>query len=329
MVLGGVGSLRLGSKFLGTKEVYPLGASSNGISHQGIPILLGEYEYRRISQSIQESGGCLASVSGYVKIISQEVLPVRYGARIPKLAIVVDDIEIVKNGKNLEQTVELLTTVAITFGTDYELTNKKWSFCSFDPIHQPLNQAIDWLKDYSRRYSTFEGRPIILADFDEHMDHFTDPIEFPLADVLRDQIDRYKLGEYQRALYYTFNIQGDLIMDNSQDNRNATFINIGGQQFVGRFNNTIANLNASGKQEFANALDELAKAVNDSQHLSGTDKIEKGEVIQKLGEEVAKPQPNKTMAKALGEGLMAALKSIPDVMKAATDLAPFLQNILR
>jgi hypothetical protein len=48
MVRGGIGAIRLGEKQVGSELMYFLGASSNGIAHQGIPIALPNSEYKRV-----------------------------------------------------------------------------------------------------------------------------------------------------------------------------------------------------------------------------------------------------------------------------------------
>lgn len=112
------------------------------------------------------------------------------------------------------------------------------------------------------------------------------------------------------------------------DFSSANITNEGGQQFLGKFNNVIANLNMSGNQEFGDALVQLQEAVQDSEHLSDKEKQEQLDVIHQIGEEVTKTKPNKTFLKILGDGLIATLKTIPDVAKAAAALAPFLATLL-
>jgi hypothetical protein len=42
MILGGVGSLRLASRPNGNKTIHILGLSSNGVSHEGIPVTVSD-----------------------------------------------------------------------------------------------------------------------------------------------------------------------------------------------------------------------------------------------------------------------------------------------
>lgn len=105
-------------------------------------------------------------------------------------------------------------------------------------------------------------------------------------------------------------------------------INVGGIQNIGKFHDVVANLNTAGQAELADALAKLEEAVMGSQHLSDDKKRESAEVISSIGEEAAKPKPNKTLLKMLGDGLLATLKAIPDVAKAAAALAPLLAKLV-
>jgi hypothetical protein len=72
---------------------------------------------------------------------------------------------------------------------------------------------------------------------------------------------------------------------------------------------------------------ELMDAVKNSQNLSGTDKDEHIEVIEQIHKELVKPQPNKTMLKMLGDGLLKTLQIVPDLVKVAAAIAPYLNNL--
>ncbi len=98
--------------------------------------------------------------------------------------------------------------------------------------------------------------------------------------------------------------------------------NISGQLFIGKFNNVIASLNSNGQTELAEALKTLEEAVMASGVLLDGEKQERVEVINHIGEEAAKPKPNKTFLKVLSDGLMTTLRGVPDVAKAVTAVAP-------
>ena len=114
------------------------------------------------------------------------------------------------------------------------------------------------------------------------------------------------------------------------DNINNTvgdISNISGQVFIGKFNGVIANLNAKGQTELAQTLKLLTETVMASQRLSEDKKREQAEVINQIGEEAAKPKPNKTLLKMLSDGLIAVLQAVPDVAKAVAAAAPLLTQL--
>ena len=71
LILGGVGSVRLAAKRINGELLYFLGASSNGVSHQGLPVALPEFEYQKIIQAIKESGGCLTNIAGSLRLLPE------------------------------------------------------------------------------------------------------------------------------------------------------------------------------------------------------------------------------------------------------------------
>jgi hypothetical protein len=123
-----------------------------------------------------------------------------------------------------------------------------------------------------------------------------------------------------------FNVK-EWVMGDQIRNQIGDISNISGQLFIGKFNNVIAELNSNGQTELAEALKTLEEAVMASGVLLDCEKQEQVEVINHIGEEAAKPKPNKTLLKVLGEGLMTTLRSVPDVAKAVTTVAPVFAQL--
>jgi uncharacterized coiled-coil protein SlyX len=113
----------------------------------------------------------------------------------------------------------------------------------------------------------------------------------------------------------------------------ATHIAIGsisgvsGQMFLGQFGQAQAQQGVA-QQELLDALGGLNEALAASQQLSAQAKAELATLVEQLGQQARQPQPNRTLAKALGDGLLATLKAVPDVAKAATTLGPLLTRWL-
>lgn len=114
------------------------------------------------------------------------------------------------------------------------------------------------------------------------------------------------------------------VMGDQIRNQIGDISNISGQLFIGKFNTVITSLNNNGQTELADALKTLEGAVMASEVLPDDEKQEHVEVISCIGEEAAKSKPNRTLLKSLGDGLMTTLRSVPDVAKAVTSVAPVL-----
>lgn len=97
-----------------------------------------------------------------------------------------------------------------------------------------------------------------------------------------------------------------------------------GQVFIGKFNKAVVALNNSGQTELASALQNLQEAILSSSYLPDDKKKEHIEVLNQIGEEVAKEKPNGTLIKVLGDGLLSILKLIPDIAKAVAAVIPLL-----
>src|SRR5260370_32955649 len=113
------------------------------------------------------------------------------------------------------------------------------------------------------------------------------------------------------------------MMGDTVNNTVGDISNVSGQIFIGKFNNVLANLNAIDQTELAQTLKLLTETVMASQHLSEVQKQEQTEVINQIGEEAAKPKPNKTLLKMLSDGLIAVCKAVPYVAKVVADVARY------
>lgn len=197
MIQGGIGSFRLAAKRIDTNQIYFLGATSTGVSHEGIPVALTETDYQHVIPCIHNYGGCLVDLEGTLQILqgASESLNARfsfcYDPGIPRYCLAVDHLRI------LQPSYEnLIVTAAIAFSIDMSRSRstKAWSFYAFRP--DQLNMAIDRLEAYARRHSRTQN-PLILADFDEHYQHFRHSVEFPLHEITTNTFDVRQAEAYQ------------------------------------------------------------------------------------------------------------------------------------
>ena len=116
----------------------------------------------------------------------------------------------------------------------------------------------------------------------------------------------------------------ELIMGDKLEIDMSDITNLKGQMFIGKFNKVVSDLGESGQHEMAEALKILKEAIMSSQHLTQDAKQEHIEVVNQIGEEASQPKPNKTPLTALGKGLLIALESVPDLIKAIAAVAQYL-----
>jgi hypothetical protein len=221
MMLGGVGSLRFAPKRIGGNDVFVLGASSSGVSHEGIPLTCEQDIYRHVAQNLKQAGGVRCNVHGYMRHLPNEISKLTFSQEVEKYCIHMIDIDV----QDVARHGDLLCTAQILFPSTYPTYSgndsdeyfegdgyktrlvKSWSFASFRPGHDigkgmiSLTQAATWLEEYAKRYGGERGeRAPLLNDFDEIQNHFSSPIEFPLAAVKAGNINLERLEGYQRYL---------------------------------------------------------------------------------------------------------------------------------
>ena len=191
MVLGGVGSVRLKSRFVRDDRCHFLSASSTGVSHEGIPLVIEHSRFAGLDL-MNDAGGFNAHIQGTLWSLPEEIKLIRWAGGVPKYYLFVDRLD-VERPCDPEET---LATVAVMYPTSRapyvagdagthlgqycNLLAKGWTFCSFDPSGglEVVRDAAGWLKGYVGRYVDVNA-PLV-SDFDELYDHFSNPIEFPL-----------------------------------------------------------------------------------------------------------------------------------------------------
>jgi hypothetical protein len=191
-----------------------------------------------------------------------------------------------------------------------------------------VKQACDWLLEMQDDFGFWYESPFPLADpvylTVLVLDTLNLAKESPqLTFGIDKQFTHLEKQDTSKNLAQNFYVEGELIMGDKYkvgDNK-------GGVQNVGKFKNVTSSITPAYNKEFIDKLMELMDAVKNSQNLSGTDKDEHIEVIEQIHKELVKPQPNKTMLKMLGDGLLKTLQIVPDLVKVAAAIAPYLNNL--
>lgn len=183
-----------------------------------------------------------------------------------------------------------------------------------DKLKELSAQAKEQQMKMKENYSWAVAQMIILFDKQvELLQHVVDTLN-----ILKTT-EIYKIESAGQIMEKpTITVQGDYL----------NFQNIsttgGGQVFIGKFNEAIATMKNAGQSELAKAFQELQEAILSSSYLTDEKKKEHVEVLNQIGEEVAKEKPNTTLIKVLGDGLLSILKSIPDIVRAVEALIPLL-----
>lgn len=312
MVRGGIGAIRLAEKTINGSKIYFLGASSTGIAHQGIPIALLSDEYCKVIPIIRERGGCQVKLVGSLQTMTTtENYPLlNFDGDIPRYCLFAEAVTVKKPSIHNE----LLTTAAIMFTVrkatrhSYD-RDKSWTFCSFHPgLPRERKRAVEWLIDYARRYSYDE--PTILTDFDEHYG-FPCRVEFPISDIVRGTVDWETLCVYRQRFSggYTYIEKYIEYIGKHEENKvTGDQINVhgSGNTVVNRsiVQNAFNKVKTEYDEETANALKRVEEEINKSGNK------EAAENFEAFSEELAKPEPKKSILKTLWEGTLAALPTL-------------------
>ena len=316
MVLGGVGSVRLAPRDIRGGEVCFFGATSNGVSHCGIPLVTPIEVGRKLLKRIEKTGGCTASISGSLWPLPLGASPIKFDRGIPKYFLFAESVTDIGEPKS-----NPLVTVAIAFNSSYPnygpddmqtvgslrlSPRKHWSFASFNPAsdRQTLNSAVVWLTNYAKRHGDSgddTSGPSIVGDFDEVQEHFANSIEFPLAGILAGKFNTEIIQFYAQSL--EFSVNKEVIMGDKFENiSNSTIVNRSSVQ------SALNSQTVSGHPELAEALQKIADLVERSQNVAA------GALFNGLAEEIKKPTPQKTIIHQCWDGLV---KVVPDVAKLA------------
>jgi hypothetical protein len=328
MMLGGVGSLRFAPKRIGSNDVFVLGASSSGVSHEGIPLTCEQDVYGHVAQNLKQAGGVRCNVHGYMRHLPNEIAKLTFSQDVEKYCIHMIDIDV----QGVARQGDLLCTAQILFPSDYSTYRqndsdeyfegdgyktrfvKSWSFASFRPGHDigkdmiSLTQAAAWLEKYAERYGG-EGAPI-LNDFDEIQNHFSSPIEFPLSAVKAGNINLERLDSYQRYL-------GSPIVHiaNMEVRVGHTIQNVTGSTIIldSEVTNSLNTLK-SDDRELAAAFEQIAKAVEGSNNAAAV------ATFKSLVQEAAQPKPDKGKLRQLWDGLVSLAPAVGAVAGAVAKI---------
>jgi len=327
VLIGGVGSLRLRPLDSG---LYCLGATSTGITHQGIPVIVNDREYTKIISKIKKHGGVLVNILGTIDILPKERSLIVFPRKMPRICVTAREISIIETSGSKD----ILATVANIYSeeeapsflapnaktdddrySEYTLGEKfktSWTFCSFHPGlgEKSVHEAVDWLRGYAIRFSGV-AEPYFLSDFDEQFDHFPSQVSFPLKDLLHDKINVALLMRFSSHFRFTFNVREIVMGDSFKNIHNSTIINRSNIQ------SSFNVLNQRYDPEIAEALLRLAEEILSSHN------TEAAELFMAFNKELQKARPKKPLLKSTWNGICTALPQInqqTDVVEKITHI---------
>jgi hypothetical protein len=119
------------------------------------------------------------------------------------------------------------------------------------------------------------------------------------------------------------------IMTNNIKIETGDITNIGGQVNIGQFEEVYTSLTNSGHFDIAKGLEKLVHAIDASEYLTPIQKREQIKLAEQIGQEITKPTPNGSLIKQVWQRMMNFLKSIPDIIKVVTAIAPLLEQYFK
>jgi len=335
MLRGGVGCVRfkpLQLKAGGTG--WLMSATSSSSPDEGIPLLVGNDDYLRLSDALFEGGAARCDLIGQTRFVAEEfadLFSIRYG--IPRLYVEVR--KVVLRG-TIAGPGEV--SVAASFLSAFEGTSKIYaSYVTFDPgMANARKDAAQWLKEeYVERL--YEGT--LLTDFDQRAPLFSDSL-FTLDQVMTspDLVERMaKLKKLypgfdwaQLARFSYIERQGDLIVTNN----NITVTNSTNVIIQSTLTNAQVTAGAipAGDDSQRKQLQQLLQQLQDALPTTPFDKSEHAEALatqaKVLVDEAAKPQANKTTLQVFGQGLKTAAEFLKDAVPSAVTIAGQIASLI-
>ncbi len=171
MVKSGLGSIRLEPNTINNQEIYFWGATSSGISHEGIPIIVEADTYKSNIELLKVNCGAKANIVGRLIYLPEYITAIDFKPLIPRYCLWVEELEVL----SIPNTEDISISLSINYTTSRELEKLYFSFVTFNPDNKEKNliEAAHRLEDYAKRYSN-TPKPVIIGDFDSTRKYFED-----------------------------------------------------------------------------------------------------------------------------------------------------------
>jgi hypothetical protein len=200
MLQGGIGSIRLKPVQMFGEPHWLLTASSDGVTHAGVPIAMPRRLYGPLLAEIRQRGAACATLKGelefmpdpFSRLFDQSVM-------VPRLLVRVTELEACPpTSANLE------TSVAVSFVSDYKgRPNVYATYVTFRPdVDGSFEEAVSWMKtEYVE--GEYQGR--IITDFDQTRTIFPEA-SLALSKVMDRLVSRGALRETIYLMHATASV---------------------------------------------------------------------------------------------------------------------------
>ncbi len=196
MVRGGVGAVRLLPVQLGSEPYSFMTASSNGVCHEGFPVLVPRHFYGGIKERINSFGAAPVTLSGemrYVHDRDEDIERLFEGRRdLPRLYLHVDELRFVERPRDAVDG--FIVSVVVSFFGEVDGEQGTYvTFATFDPADdQGVERACDWIETF---YVDGLHQGVVVTDFDAVRSRFPDAV-FGLSAVTRGELDPKRVQQF-------------------------------------------------------------------------------------------------------------------------------------
>ncbi len=239
MLRGGIGAVRLRPRLIADEPHYFMTASSNGVCHEGFPVLVPRRFYRLLAPRLRDKGAVPVTISGEMRYV-YDGLPTFFAGnrQIPQLYLHVDTVEDLPHPRR--EVDGYTVSAAVSFVGEFEEREGVYTtYATFDPASRDsLRHAVAWLSQF---YVTEQYKGVIVTDFDEVRPRFPGVV-FGLPDLMAGKLNTDKVKAFLQAqglgdvagrpyyvVYKEINTQGGAYI--------AGDVNTGGGDFIGRDKN--------------------------------------------------------------------------------------------
>lgn len=232
----GYGAVRMLPRRIGTEDHYFMTASSNGVCHQGFPVLVPRHLYGQLIHRIQAEGTIPVTLRGEMRYLP--AAPTFFGGdrTMPLLYLYVDGFT--EHREPRPTIARYSVTIAVAFLGEFNGVDGHYvTFYNYNPGRPTgLHDASTWLRDFYVE-GLYAGR--IISDFDEADAVFPDAV-FGLPRVMQGQLNRVDVHKVLRSLH-AHESQGNqyyMYVEHMTQTQGGAFvgrdINTGGGDFIGR-----------------------------------------------------------------------------------------------